>query len=300
MNDTLEKGINQGFIGQRMIVLPKKVISTISKNLLINSLYFTDIGFFPNAKNHFIRRQKGSKQHILIYCKEGQGIIHINKKKLLLKPNTFCIIPPGVPHKYYADSKLPWSIYWLHFTGTQAPFFYTKFSELHTPTVSSVILEERRISLFENLIHVLEDGYSISNIEYTNITLWQLLNSFLYQRYFIEVGRKQDPNNNLVQASIDYMKENIDNALKVSDISQHFNYSPSHYFSIFKNQTGYSPIHYFNHLKIQKACQLLSFSSLSIKEISFSLGFSDPLYFSRLFKKTMNASPSNYRKEYLS
>lgn len=300
MDEALEKGINQGFVGQRMIVLPKKVISTISTNPLINSLYFTDIGFFPQAKNHYFQRQKGSKQHILIYCKEGQGIVRINKNSLLLKPNTFCIIPPGVPHKYYSDSKVPWSIYWLHFTGSQASYFYTKFSELHTPAVSSVLLEERRISLFENLIDVLEDGYSTSNIEYANISLWQLLNSFLYQRYFMEVGRKQDTKDNLVQASISYMKENLENSLKISDISKHFNYSSSHYFSIFKSQTGYSPIHYFNHLKIQKACQLLCFSTLSIKEISFLLGFSDPLYFSRLFKKTMNASPSEYRKEYRS
>src|SRR5690606_14096350 len=197
-------------------------------------------------------------------------------------------------------SEFPWSIYWLHFTGSQAPHFYTKFSELSTHEASSVILEERRISLFENLIHVLEDGYSISNIEYSNITLWQLLNSFLYQKYLVEVGRKNDLKSNLVQASIEFMREHIDNSLKVSDISQHFNYSPSHYSSIFKNETGYSPTHYFNHLKIQKACQFLSFSSLSIKEISFSLGFSDPLYFSRLFKKTMNVSPSEYRKEYRS
>lgn len=300
MEDRLENKINQGFIGQRMIVLPKKVINTITNNALINSLYFTDIGFFPKAKNHYIQRQKGSKQYILIYCKEGHGMVQINKKNLLLKPNTFCIIPPSVAHKYYSDAKQPWSIYWLHFTGSQASNFYTKFSEFHTNTVNSVLLEERRISLFENLIDVLENGYSISNIEYSNIALWQLLNSFLYQRYFIEVGRKQDTKDNLVQASINYMKENLENTLKVSDISKHFNYSPSHYFSIFKSQTGYSPIHYFNHLKIQKACQLLCFSSLSIKEISFLLGFSDPLYFSRLFKKTMNASPSTYRKEYLS
>jgi len=300
MKGILEKRINQGFIGQRMIVLPKKVVKTISNNFLINSLYFTDIGFFPKAKNHFIQRQKGSKQHIIIYCREGQGILEMNNTRLILKPNTFCIIPPGIPHKYYSDSKVPWSIYWLHFTGIQASHFYTKFLELHTPAVSSVLLEERRISLFENLIDVLEDGYSISNIEYVNISLWQLLNSFLYQRYFIEVGRKHDTKDNLIQASIRYMKENLENSLRINDIAKHFNYSPSHYFSIFKSQTGYSPIHYFNHLKIQKACQLLCFSTLSIKEISFLLGFSDPLYFSRLFKKTMNASPSNYRKEYLS
>src|SRR5690606_40186252 len=70
-------------------LLPKKVINTITNNALINSLYFTDIGFFPKAKNHYIQRQKESKQYILIYCKEGHGMVQINKKNLLLKPNTF-------------------------------------------------------------------------------------------------------------------------------------------------------------------------------------------------------------------
>ncbi|MGS2738207.1 AraC family transcriptional regulator [Sinomicrobium sp. M5D2P17] len=291
------KRIHDGFIGQRMIVLPKKIISTIKKNPLINSLFFTDIGFFPKAKNHFLERTRGSRQYILIYCKDGQGIVHIHKKKILLSPNTFYILPPNVAHKYYAHPMHPWSIYWLHFTGTSATYLYNKFLDTGTNEANSVILEERRISLFDNLINVMEDGYSIHNIEYANISLWQLLNSFLYQKFFVEVGKNSDTSN-IVQASISYMKINIENHLKVSDIAENFNYSPSHYFSLFKKETGYSPIHYFNHLKIQKACQYLSFSSLSVKEISFSLGFSDPLYFSRLFKKTMNISPLKYRKEY--
>jgi AraC-like DNA-binding protein len=93
------------------------------------------------------------------------------------------------------------------------------------------------------------------------------------------------------------MKENLDRSISVDELAEHLNYSSSYLYSLFKEETGYSPIHYFNHLKIQKACQYLSFTNMSIKEISYELGFNDPFYFSRLFKKLMELSPTEYREE---
>jgi AraC-like DNA-binding protein len=54
---------------------------------------------------------------------------------------------------------------------------------------------------------------------------------------------------------------------------------------------------YFNHLKMQRACQLLQFTGLRIKEIAAEFGFEDPYYFSRLFTKTMGVSPTDYRNK---
>jgi len=56
---------------------------------------------------------------------------------------------------------------------------------------------------------------------------------------------------------------------------------------------------FFNLNKTQKACEYLSYTDLSIKEISFKIGFEDPLYFSRTFKNFMGKSPRNYRKSQL-
>ncbi|MDV6169771.1 helix-turn-helix domain-containing protein [Flavobacterium sp. DG1-102-2] len=293
----MDTSIKQGFLGQRMIVLPKNIISGIKKNPLIASLYFSDIGFFPNASHHEIRRKNGSKQYILIYCYKGEGVISVENREVIVKANTYYIIPPGVAHSYYAKESNPWSIYWLHFTGVQAPYFYEKFAAQHPDGVPLLSLEERRISLFDSLISVMESGYSESNLEYANLSLWQLLNAFLYDRFFADEVRKNSENNT-VDAVIEYMKKNLDSVLKIDIIAAHFNYSPSHFFTLFKKRTGYSPIHYFNYLKIQKACQYLSFTTMSVKEISFALGFNDPLYFSRLFKKIMSTPPLQYRKEY--
>jgi len=66
--------------------------------------------------------------------------------------------------------------------------------------------------------------------------------------------------------------------------------------SIFKNRTQRVPMEYFIFLKIQKSCHLLDTSNMRIKEISSSLGFEDPYYFSRLFTKMMLVSPVAYRK----
>ena len=289
--------VRAGFVGQRMIVLPKKILAEIKKNSLINQLYVTDIGFFPRAKFHFRERNNGSRQYILIYCMEGQGVIDVADDKVELKPNSFYIIPPNVKHAYYAVQKDPWSIYWMHFAGPQSENLFERFKGRNSPAARFITFEERRVNLFENLIDVLEDGYSSDNIEFVNISLWQLIGSFIYNGYFTEIG-KEKAEGDIINTSIKYMKKHLGEPLKVNTIASHFNYSNSHFFSLFKKKTGYSPIHYFNHLKIQKACQLLSFTDMSVKEISYSLGYEDPLYFSRLFKKIMNISPLQYRSEY--
>lgn len=291
------ESIKEGFLGQRMIVLPKNIVTSIRKNKLIEHLYFTDIGFFPHAVNHHMKRRNGSKEYILIYCSRGEGIIFLDNKTIILTPNTYFIIPPNIAHEYYAHEHNPWSIYWIHFKGDQAVQFYNKFSRLFLNKIPSVSLKENRIRLFDHFIDILESGYSESNIEYVNLALWQLLNLFIYEQYF-RIERHQISENNTVEEAIQYMKNHLDTPLKIEDIAGKFNYSSSHFFTLFKKKTGYSPIHYFNYLKIQKACQYLSFTNMSIKEISFFLGFNDPLYFSRLFKKIMNTSPLGYRKEY--
>lgn len=289
--------IKHGFIGQRMIVIPKNILLGVKQNMLINNLYFTDIGFFPKAANHSVKRKNGSRQYILVYCYKGRGTIETDSFTVHLKSNTFYIIPPEIAHHYYAHPKDPWSIYWIHFTGKQAPYFNDKFKAISAEGIPMLRLEERRVSLFENLIDVMEDGYSATNLEYVNLSLSQLLNSFLYDSLFSQVSNK-DIENNTVENAIEYMKSHLDVPLKINDIAAKFSYSPSHFFSLFKNHTGYSPINYFNYLKIQKACQYLSFTGMSVKEISFALGFNDPLYFSRLFKKLMSTSPLQYRTEY--
>lgn len=296
MDDSPKK--KEGFLGQKLLVIPKNIRNNIKKNSLVNSLYMTSIGHYPHATYHFRERKEGAEQFILIYCVEGIGDIEMDNKEFQLSPNHFFIIPPHTSHQYKADGDDPWSIYWFHFTGTHSKRLYERYRDNNKESrVAHIPFQEVRIDLFEHIIDILEKGYSKHNIEYINITLWELLSSFIYSNFFQKIGQ-QTNESALINEAISFMQDSIDQSISVKELAHHVNYSVSYFHSTFKEKTGFSPIHYFNQLKIQKACQYLSFTDLSIKEISYKLGFNDPFYFSRLFKKLMSLSPSKYRQFY--
>ncbi len=68
------------------------------------------------------------------------------------------------------------------------------------------------------------------------------------------------------------------------------------YARIFKEQTGYSPRKYLLKMRVEKACNLLHHSDLSIEQIASGCGFSDRYYFTRIFTRTMSVSPGVYRR----
>jgi AraC-like DNA-binding protein len=65
---------------------------------------------------------------------------------------------------------------------------------------------------------------------------------------------------------------------------------------LFKKKTGQSPLNFATYLKIQKACHLLEFSDLKIRDIAYQLGYEDAFYFSRVFSRVMEISPAKFKK----
>ncbi len=285
--------IKHGFKGQRMIVLPQKIVSDfLIKDLLTKSIYITDIGYYPKAIHHYVERDKGINQNILIYCVEGYGWVEINEKQILIEPSQYIIIPANQAHIYAADESNAWTIYWIHFDGILAKHvvdLIIKHSKDYKPYLG---YNENRIKLFEDIYSQLDNGYSDDTLRYVNMIFYHFLSSLLYEEKFNGGDTSQL---NVVSASINFMKKKLDTVLCLHELANTSNLSVSHFSTVFKKETGYSPIDYFNHLKVQKACQYLLFTNMNIKEISFSLGIEDQYYFSRMFAKLMNISPKEYR-----
>ena len=80
-------------------------------------------------------------------------------------------------------------------------------------------------------------------------------------------------------------------------MADHAQLSKSHFARLFKEQTNYSPVEYFIRLKLQRACMQLALTRKTIREISYNLGYTDPYYFSRIFKKIIGKSPSQFRAD---
>ncbi|HVI47229.1 MAG TPA: AraC family transcriptional regulator [Chitinophaga sp.] len=289
-----------GFEGQRAIVLPKAILTKhCSSNPLIAGAYITDIGYYPKARYHYRERIHGSAQHILIYVLEGEGEVQIKKDKYQLQRGNFIIIPADTYHKYAADEQSPWTIYWVHFTGSTTHAFLELLLSQNNSYKGHVDFRESRIQLFENMYTSLEMGYSIDNLCQANMCLPYFLTSYVFhENYNRAAGHEKQID--AINISINYMRDHIDEMTTLQQIARAVNLSVSHFSFLFRKKTGFSPIEYLTHLKVQKACQYLLFTNLRIKEIAHKLGVEDQYYFSRMFTKVMGMSPAAYRSRKIS
>jgi AraC family transcriptional regulator, arabinose operon regulatory protein len=280
----------EGFEGQRTIILPQAKLKFCAQHNFCNNLYITDIGYYPHAAFHNRERKNDCPQYILIHCVKGKGWYSINNKRYTVKPNDYFIIPADTAHKYGADINDPWSIYWVHFTGEFAKFYFNLLTKAKKNGPISAIVNTSRQLLFYDIIQHLELMNDTDNIIYSNSCLYAFLSSFQTSEMKISVNE-----NDIIQQCITHMKENLDKNLRLDDFSSKLNLSASHLSAIFRKRMKYSPIHLFTSFKVQKACQMLMDNSHNIKTIAYSLGYDDQYHFSRVFKNIMGVSPKNFK-----
>lgn len=96
-------------------------------------------------------------------------------------------------------------------------------------------------------------------------------------------------------AIIEYMHSQISKPVRLEEFAGKAGLSVSRFSEIFREQVHQSPLSYFTQLKIRAACRLLDLTGKSIKVVGQETGYSDPYYFSRVFKKVMGISPDKYR-----
>jgi two-component system response regulator YesN len=98
------------------------------------------------------------------------------------------------------------------------------------------------------------------------------------------------------QQIILYLSQNFREETTLEELASLVGFSTSYLSRIFKNEFGMNFCTYVNHLRVEEAKKLLLKGPLSIKEIAYSLGFSDANYFARVFKKETGVNASQYQK----
>ena len=256
--------LKDGFNGERTLVLPKVIVQMMEEDPLTATLHITDIGFYPKAAHHYRERKTPVNQYVFIYCTDGAGRYRIGEHEYNVSANQYFILPAGIPHAYASDNAHPWTIYWIHFKGTQAAH-YAK--DAQTPMKVSPEKHSRindRNALFEEMFSTLKAGYSSENLRYVSSLFHYYLGSLRYIQQYRQAKRYVSDDANMVNIAIHYMKENIEKRITLQDLADHVGYSTSHFTTLFKQQTGHTPLSYHNLLKIQQACTLIDITDMKI------------------------------------
>ncbi|CAM3420927.1 response regulator [Paenibacillus lupini] len=111
--------------------------------------------------------------------------------------------------------------------------------------------------------------------------------------------QQANPYVNSIQQAIDYIEEHyLDNDLSIKQVAECIHLNPSYLSTLFKKETGETFTGYVTRLKLQKAQVLLRNTDMKISEICQTVGFDDSTYFSSVFKKHFQVSPSEFRQHH--
>ncbi len=289
------KSYKDGFIGQRMTYVPGIVKRKVLNDERVKDLYITHIGVFPNAIGHLRKREFGCSQFILLYCVEGEGWIKLDGRTHILKANQLFVISPKQSCSYGTSDKYPWTNYWIHYTGENSELYSPELNKLiNIPPDKDSRIKERLV-LFEEMLQNIEDHFNTDRVIYANICLKHFLSSIKYLPVYRAIDK--EPENDVIDKLIAYMSNNVEKNISMDEFAAKCGFSTSTLFKLFKRKMNSSPMDFFIHLKMQYACKSLIVSSMKVKSIAARFGYDDPYYFSRIFKKHIGLSPSDYRKE---
>ncbi len=101
----------------------------------------------------------------------------------------------------------------------------------------------------------------------------------------------------IVSQILNYMKQNYRKELTLNQVAENLYLSPGYLGKLLKEATGMNFTEYLTGLRIQRAKELLEDTEQSVGEISEAVGYKDPNYFIKVFKKVTDSTPQRYRKK---
>lgn len=228
----------------------------------------------------------------LYFIQEGEGFIQVGNRRFLPKPGDLCLLPADTLQSYGTVNSNRFGKYWCHFTAKLGNM--QLFQMLDTPTIVTVASPELLKEKFDRLIryHKSEDWTSGMHVQ---AAMLEMIALFLEQSDSVTINTGALGSFEKMNVVLTYIEEHLSDNLTVDRLAQIVHFHPNYFIRMFKNTTGLSPIQYVNRKRMDKARQLLMYTTLTISGVAESLGM-DATYFSRLFKEYTGLSPTEYRE----
>ena len=233
-------------------------------------------------------------EYQLVYITRGSGYFSSQScKRQPIKAGTILLLFPGEWHSYYPDTKTGWDEYWVGFRGPSIDRLVTgKFFSIKEP-VLHLGVSATLVNLYDEIIRfATEEKYGYQ-------PLISGLVSHMLGYIFYKVKNNSFTNMYLVDKINEaraLMKDHMEEPLSPEKIASMLGLSYSLFRRTFKEYTGISPMKYQTQLKLLKAKELLTSTSLTISEIAYRLHFENAGQFSTFFHKKEKSTPSDFRK----
>lgn len=279
---------NSGYLNNSLVDFKDK-----SRPLIVGSCGTCRLYTHPKLPTF---RPRGRLDFQLLYVASGKTHFYFEEgKDTVVSAGNMVLYRPKEPQKYVYYGSEQAEVYWVHFTGSNVRNILKSYGITNDMRVipAGTLLEYSRI--FKQMIQELQQcraGYE------------ELL-AMLLRQIFIIINRQMTKERTLKSDYLDtemelaqeYFNTNYNKDLNVEDYAASRGMSVSWFIRTFKQYAGTTPMQYIVALRITNAQMLLETTNYNVTEIGNFVGYDNPLYFSRIFKKQKGFSPSEYRKQ---
>lgn len=249
-----------------------------------------------HADGYYFDTKRGRRlcEYQLLYIAEGKGTFESSSQpRISLRQGDLFLLFPGEWHTYHPDAETGWKSYWIGFKGhnmddrVNAGFLWKAKPIYH-------------VGYSDSVVRLYDDAISTARQEtaYAQQMLAGIVNHLIGLMYSLErklVLSKEQNKVELINRARKRIRESLESNLTIQQVAEELGVSYSNFRKIFKDFMGVAPAMYQQDLKLQRAKELLTTTSLSIKEIAYMLNFESPDYFSAKFKIKTGMKPGAFR-----
>ena len=244
----------------------------------------------------FIDRPGGMKGYIINLTVQGRGKVFDGGQAFECEPGDLLLFPPDVAHDYgRAPDSREWFHRWVYFRprGFWAPWldWPRQGKGVGRLRLRDAALLKEFDELFTQIDACHRGGKSTSEELAIN-----LLERLLIRCAEEAPGYQSRPLDARVQAACQYIADNLADELTLDDIARQVCLSPSRLAHVFREQMGVNIVRWREDQRIILAKHMLQSTSTPVSAIAGRVGYDDQLYFSRVFRKRVGVSPTEFRR----
>lgn len=282
---------------------------------------------FIAYKSPWLHFKRNINEYVLYFIRSGELHLKEEDKHYVLRKGDMLILEPNMDHE--GTEKHVCDYYYIHFEHPDikslqiddmialADYFIASHDQSpftqHKPPIADIhpygcyfpkyhtISDKTR---FNQALHAMNEMLQLYkrrhyNRSLTALRLTQLLIELSRENFMDELKRNDRFHSKSivkVNALLDYIHQNYQNKITGSDIELAFESNYDYLNRAFKKVTGQSISRYINTVRINQAKELIETTPLSVGEIGYLTGLNDPFHFSKVFKKYVGMSPTQYFK----
>ncbi|OUS68048.1 hypothetical protein B1748_34945 [Paenibacillus sp. MY03] len=268
------------------------MIEFLPPNLHQLDLHLIQFGMEQCTPNHIVG--PGVRDYYKIHCiLGGEGNFEIGGNGYRLGPGQGFLIAPGIVARYASDPDNPWRYCWIGFDGIKAATLLGQAGL----SVERPIFRAEDAQYYEGIIGRMEETASMRagrDIRLTGL-LYEWLSAVVEAQTPQPVPPETRSRDRYIAQVVHMIEMNYANRLTVAAIARFVGLQRSYLNALFQEEMGCSIQQHLIAYRMRRAGELLASTSLSVGDTARSVGYDDPLLFSKMFRKTMGMSPTEYR-----